>query len=393
MLNQRLTSIIKYFSWVYKIYYCIFSVLINLLKLVIQPNDKLILFNSYGGRKYDDSPKVIYEEMIRDARFHDFRYVWAFHEPERFDVPGTAIKIKTNSIRYFITALEARAWITNSGITRGLRFKGKKTFFLNTWHGTPIKSMGIDVTDPDIAFIAPKTARIDKMNVQSQYEVELFGRAFGLENSQFLQCGLPRNDALVRCTREENLALKRRLKIPEDKKVILYAPTFRDYEHDAGRNCILMPPINLNTWQTALQTGFVLLFRVHYEVAKSMEIKENDFVRDMTGYPVLDELMKVADVLISDYSSIFFDFSVMDKVMLHFTYDYDEYARRRGLYFDIREWLSGANQEEKVIDILKNLNWTAEVDRCIQFREHFVNFYGNATKQTLNCIAENICGK
>ena len=73
---------------------------------------------------------------------------------------------------------------------------------------------------------------------------------------------------------------------------------------------------------------YILLFRVHYEVSKVMDIRGNDFIRNMTDYPTLNDLMIIADVLISDYSSVFFDFSITGKPMFNFTCDYETYSKK-----------------------------------------------------------------
>ncbi|MBQ7037485.1 MAG: CDP-glycerol glycerophosphotransferase family protein, partial [Clostridia bacterium] len=135
---KKLANIIKYFKFIYSLYYYVFSFLLSALRLFVKPDDKLILFNSFGGRKYDDSPKAIFEKMQKDPRFQDYKKVWAFHNPEGKEIPGVTC-IKTDTFRYFVTALRARVWITNSSVERGLNFKGKNTYYFNTWHGTPIK--------------------------------------------------------------------------------------------------------------------------------------------------------------------------------------------------------------------------------------------------------------
>ena len=125
--------------------------MINVLKLFVLPDNKLILFNSYAGRKYDDSPKAIFLSMKNDSRFKGYRFVWAFHDPSKYDVADCE-KIKTDGLKYFVTALKARVWITNSSFERGLRFKGRRTFYLNTWHGSPIKKMGSDIDSANQSF-------------------------------------------------------------------------------------------------------------------------------------------------------------------------------------------------------------------------------------------------
>ncbi len=362
---------------------------INFLKLFIKPDDKLILFNSFAGRKYDDSPKAIFEEMIKDKRFQNYHFVWAFHSPDEFHI-DSAIKIKTDTLKYFITALKARVWITNSSVERGLNFKGKNTFYFNTWHGTPIKRMGSDLSTNNQSFSSKSKNQTDVMTSQSDFETNIFSRVFGIPKDHFLCCGLPRNDNLAKYTASVQNEMKKKLKIPLDKKVILYAPTFREYEKGSGGECILIPPMHIEQWKQELGSDYVLFFRVHYEVSKAMEIKEDEFVYDMSKYPTLEDLMVAADILISDYSSIFFDFSIMGKPMLHFTYDYEKYSANRGMYFDIREKLDGGYDEHEIIRLLKS--GYSDTAKTIAFRNEFVNYYGNAVQESLDCIIRHIGG-
>ena len=386
---KTLANIIKYFKWIYSLYYYVFSFLLRVMRLFIKPDDKLILFNSFGGKKYDDSPKAIFEAMQKDARFRDYKMVWAFHNPEDKEIPGAAC-IKTDTLQYFVTALRARVWVTNSAVERGLNFKGKNTFYFNTWHGTPIKKMGTDIEKDNSSFRQKGGFKVDTMMAQSNFEADIFARVFEIAREKFLVAGLPRNDRLANYTEEERMQIREALGLPKDKTVILYAPTFREYNKNKAQGCVLTSPMDLKKWEEALSDTHCLLFRAHYEVAKSMEFSENEFVRDMTSYKSLEDLMIAADVLISDYSSIFFDFSIMDKVMLHFTYDYDEYAKKRGVYFDIRSYLSGSEAEKGLIDILKTMDFGEEKERNRRFRENFVEEYGHAAEKAVDCIWETM---
>lgn len=388
-MKKGIVNLLKYNKTVYKVYYYAMNICLAALGKIVRTDNKLILFNSYAGRKYDDSPKAIFEEMREDVRFKGYRFVWAFHEPDRFVVEG-AEKIKTDSFLYFKTALSARVWVTNSSVERGLRFKKKNTFYLNTWHGTPIKKMGSDIATDNQSFGSKGKNRTDVMNTQSYFEADVYSQCFGIPRNHFLEVGLPRNDALVKYSVEEREEIRRKLGLPADKMVILYCPTFREYEKDENLGVVLAPPMNLNIWKRELADKYILLFRAHYEVSRIMEIQENNFVRNMTDYPILNDLMIASDILISDYSSIFFDYSIMDKCMLHFTYDFSKYEEKRGMYFDIRVYISGADNEKDLIDILKKMTFEDEVERTKLFREQYMNFYGDATRQTVNCIADHI---
>lgn len=384
-MKKLLIPIVKYVKWVYNIYFFVYGLILKILKLIVKPDPNLILINSFGGKKYDDSPKALYERIQKDTRFKKYNIVWAFHEPDRFEISG-AKKVKTDTFEYFKIALAARCWISNSAIERGLNFKGKKTFYFNTWHGSPIKKMGADILENS----NNTKSNVDMMTAQSGFEADIFSRVFNIPQENFLLCGLPRNDVLVKYTENQRKSIRKELGLPEHKKVILYAPTFREYERDTMQNCVLAPPMNIKKWKEELGEEYILLFRAHYEVGKVMNVIDDDFVRNMTAYPDLSELMIAADVLISDYSSIFFDFSIMDKVMLHFTYDYDVYSSKRGMYFDIRDEINGANNEDDLIEILKNIDWEKERKANTQFRDKYLNYYGDAVEKSIDCIFKNI---
>ena len=389
MASLSLINRVKYSPWLYNTYYYIGSLAVRLLGAFIKKDPKMIVFSSFGGRKYDDSPKCIYEQMIKDARFDDYKIVWAFMYPEKYDIPRGK-KVKTDTFAYYKTLLKARCWITNSTMERGLSFKDGRTFYYNSWHGTPIKLMGEDINKSNQSFGSKaRKCPYDVFCAQGKFDAELFMRCFGVSDQAMKIIGLPRNDELVNACEEERMRqLKEALGISNDKKVILYAPTFREYTKDDNLNCVMAPPIHLDKWQDALGKDYVLLFRDNYEVVKVMGIKENSFVKNVSSYPNLNDLMIVSDVLISDYSSIFFDYSITGKPMLCFAYDYDEYASKRGLYFDIRQELDcmDLNTEDAIISELKDMDREYRHSLSRRFRDKYIASYGTATNESLDLI-------
>ncbi len=385
-MKKKVSNFLKYNNIAYNMYYYVMSVIIQIMKLFIRSDEKLILFNSFAGRKYDDSPKAIFDEMKADHRFKRFKFVWSFHEPAKYEVEG-ATKIKTDSFKYFKTALAARVWITNSSIERGLSFRGKNTYYFNTWHGTPMKKMGSDIEEANSSFSTKGKTAFSVMMSQGHFETEVFSRAFGISHEQFLEAGLPRNDILVNYNDEYRQLIRSRLNIRDDQTVILYCPTFREYDKDEKLGVVMAPPMDLGKWERELGEKYVLLMRAHYEVSKVMRIEDNAFLRNMTDYSDINDLFIAADILISDYSSVFFDYSITGKPMFHFCYDYDEYNSKRGMYFDIREKISGGTTENEVIMCIKCIDEESEMRKTVAFRNEFVNFYGNATKAAVDCIA------
>ena len=367
-LKQSLTNFLKYNRIAYATYYACASAVLRAVGSLVSTDDQLILFNSYAGRSYGDSPKAVFEQMKSDRRFDG------------------AEKIKTDTPRYFLTALRSRVWVTNSSVERGLSFKKGGTVYINTWHGTPLKRMGSDIAGGNKSFKSRGKNAFDAMCVQGEFEAGVWARGFRLTNHTLVRTGLPRNDELVLANDSRRELIRKQLGIQEGKRVILYCPTFREYEKDVAYGVVMKPAFDITSLKKELEDEYVLLVRAHYEVAKRMGIENDSFCKDVTEIENLNELIIASDLLISDYSSVFFDYSITGKPMLHFTYDYDEYASKRGMYFDIREWLDGSDTQEGLVEILKTLDYEAEAARSRAFRDEFIQYYGDAARQVVDLI-------
>ena len=127
-------------------YKCFNFIASNALKfwgIFIPMDDKLVVFSAHS-RKYNDSPKALYEYMISHPEYQGYKYVWALEDPDNVDIPGPALKVKSDTLEYFKTTLKAKYWITCVNIERSLHYKKKKCRYMNTWHGAPIKFGGND---------------------------------------------------------------------------------------------------------------------------------------------------------------------------------------------------------------------------------------------------------
>ena len=389
---KRLSYLLKSSQFLYGLYFYVMSGVLKLLGFFIRTDDKLILFNSYGGKKYDDSPRAIYEQMLKDDRFSDCKLVWAIQEPDKVRVSGRAEVVKADSFKYFITALKAHVWVTNSSMERGLNFKKKGTLCFNTWHGSAIKVMGIDIKDENQSFKSKVLVRADIMLAQSQYDIDTFSHAFQLPGSRFRMTGLPRNDVLANYTKNDVDRIKEKLGLDKSKIVLLYAPTFREYTKGTNNEVVLNVPMNLKHWQDVLGDGYVVLFRAHYEVAKHMKVEGYPMFLDMSSYPDLNELMIVADALISDYSSIYFDFSVTHKPMYCIAYDYDEYIANRGMYLSLKDELPCAIHEDEngiIGELLKFSETKEEMQKqTAAFQQKYVTECGHGAEKSCDIIAD-----
>lgn len=386
-MRNFLKNFVKTHNWIYDIFFYIGSFFIKLLGIFVKTEKECILFVSFGGKKYDDSPKVIYEAMIRSENFKNYKYYWAFIEPEKFNI-SVGTKIQIDTLKYFVIAHKCGVWITNSAIERGMRFKKQHIFYLNTWHGTPLKKIGKDENAKAKGHgIGTKDIHTENvMLAQSHYDAEIFSRSFGIPRDKFVICDLPRNDILAHYTEEMRREIREKLSIPKRKKVVLYSPTFREYSRDSKNNCVLTLPVNFKNWSSFLGEEWLILFRAHYEVAEQMNIQENEFIRDVSEYPNLDELMIASDCLISDYSSIFFDYAIMEKPIYCFAFDLDEYSQKRGLYLDLEKELPCKvnRTESELLEDISGGDYAWE--RFRQFRKKYVPHAGFATERVLDII-------
>lgn len=362
--------------------------------LFIKTEPETMLFASFGGRCFDDSPRAIYEEICRRPEFDNWKLVWAFSNPDGFSLDrGEKVKIDTPD--FFHQLLRSKIWVSNSGMTRGISFKKPDVLSVATWHGTPLKKICGDEHQNTVGGKRTKKGPLDADTIrcaQSEYDRDLFARLFHAEKSAFLLSDLPRNDRLLNYTEEEKRQIRSGLKISEGKKVILYLPTYREYQINEKHETFLAPPIDLNKWESALGEEYVLLIRAHYAVSAALNIQENAFVHDVSGYPLLNDLYAIADLMISDYSSAFFDFSILDKPMLCFAYDLEEYEEKRGLYLNLAETLPCPvdRDEDTLIEHIKQMNVEEYVEATKKFHQKFAPYAGHASKAVVDEIVHRL---
>ena len=381
---NKLKKLIKNNKICYKIYSIGLGLILNFCKIFIKIDEKIILFNCFGGKKFDDSPKAIYDYIINNERYKDYKLYWAFDNIKRYELPKGK-RIKNNSIKYFYIALKAKYWITNSSIERGVKFKNKKTIYINTWHGTTIKCIEKDQKDKKFNFNVSKP---DLYLAQGKYDIKIFSKAFGVSEEKIVLSGLPRNDELVKnITLKEKNKIKEKLNIPIDKKVILYMPTYREFDNNKNENYI-KPPINIRKWEENLKNKYTLLFRIHYETEKVLGLEFNDFLINVSNYEPINDLFKIADILISDYSGIIFDYSILERPIYSFAYDYEKYVKLRGCYIDITKELPNGicKTEDELLEKIINCNYEEEKIKTKKFKKKYIEKYGEASSYIDNII-------
>lgn len=385
--RKKLDYILKHNLFIQTVFRKTGSLVMQILGKFIKTDNNLVLLSGHG-RKYNDSPRAIFEYMIKDPKYKHLTFVWALEEPEKVKIPRCK-KVKADSLSYFITALKAKYWITCVNIERSLKFKKKNTIYLNTWHGVAINEMGNAVKgrkDFDWSYI-------DYVCYSGEYEKQIIIRDFNAKEKNMLPSGLPRNDELYHVSKDKIKKIRKKLEIPEDKKIILYAPTWRD-STDFGESYQLIPPINWEKWRNELSDQYVVLLRTHAYTTKLMGVEFNDFIRDCSSYPNVNHLLMAADVMISDYSSIIFDYAILGKPILCFGYDYEQYSKYRGFYFDLdKELPSGIIRDEKnLLRHIRKMNYEKECEKTRRFRDKFINYGGQATEICVRNVFKEVEG-
>lgn len=379
-MRDRLIYILKHSPLIQKLYVVVMSLVFRLWGAWEKTDEHLVLFVSFMGKGFNDSPKVLFDAMQAHPEYKKYRCVWAFEHPENFP-QLEAVKIDTPA--YFKMALRAKYWITNTNIERGLKFKKKDQTYLNTWHGIALKYIGNDCPGrKDYNFDA-----VDYLTVSGDYEERVFKSAFHARESSYLRCGMPRNEALWLADEMSRTEMREKLGIPADKKVILYAPTWRE-STDGGKSYTIKPPIHFDKWQKALGEQYVILFRAHHQTTKILGVEYNAFVRNASDYPAVNDLMIASDILITDYSAIAFDYSILCRPIFCYAYDYDSYLAERGTYFSMDDKYpnKSCRTEDELLERIRNVDYASECANTRRFRDEFVQYGVGATQACIHAV-------
>ncbi|MCL1991199.1 MAG: CDP-glycerol glycerophosphotransferase family protein [Defluviitaleaceae bacterium] len=351
-----------------KIIQKVFYPLMRLLPL----KKNTIIFESYWGRSYSCNPRAIYEYIQKHQP--SYQCIW-FLDNENIPINGSGKKVRKESWRYWYYLARGHYFVENANFPDRY-VKRPKQIEVQTLHGTFLKKMGLDDfgtfdTEEKKAGLLQRASRWDYLISPSAYMTTISKRVF-CYNKDMLETGFPRNDVLYQNNHPKSIeALKAQLNLPKDKKILLYAPTYRAR---SGFDVTL----DLDQLANELSEEYVVLMRLHYFVAKSLDIsKYGTFIRNMSSYPDIQELYLVSDVLMTDYSSVMFDYVHLKRPMIFFAYDLALYRDiLRGMYLDYEKEIPGpiAKTTEEVVALLLALD---EVQTTYQEKiESFYDVYG-----------------
>jgi len=366
-------------------------------------NPQTVLYESYSGVSVSCNPYAIYQAVVDAPQFAGWTHVWVLNDLSRIpeDCAGRAnvIFVPRDSQlyqRYLATA----GWLVNNSTFPSYFIRRDGQRYLNTWHGTPLKTLGKDIRGN---FMEHKnTARnllhathVLSPNPHTSHVLIERNDIAGLYQGQLAQTGYPRNDLVVNATAQQKAQFRQKLGLAgAGKPLVLYAPTWRGIlGHPQMDSHQLIA--DLRTLQQ--QQDCEIVFRGHYFAEKALAEAGLDKVHIAPQAMDTSELLACTDVLITDYSSIFFDYLPTGRPILFYTYDLEQYSQERGLYFDMEE-MPGPNcttleqlstQLHQTLTQLAGASWAPDARYRAAQQKFSPNEDGHATRRAVEFFFEN----
>ncbi|MDQ0932002.1 bifunctional glycosyltransferase/CDP-glycerol:glycerophosphate glycerophosphotransferase [Streptomyces turgidiscabies] len=330
------------------------------------------VFASHSGRGYGCNPGAL------ESAFRSFvpgmRTAWVARPEHHHTLPTATARVRPGTAAYW-TALARSKYLVNNGSWDERFVKRAGQVVIRTQYGTPLKRMGLDLQDrPAAARDTDFTALLADVDTwdhclsANRHSTLVWERVFP-GGYTTLETGQPRNDVFQQATSADVARLRESLGIPEGSVAILYAPTHRDYQR--------APRLTLDLERVLRQLGprYVLLTRTHHEYDAPPAPASGGRLIDVTDHPSIESLCLASDALVTDYSSLMFDYANLDRPIVIHADDWEAYEAARGTYFDLRAFPPGAvsRNEDELIDIFATGHWRGSRSTQLRtaFRERF----------------------
>jgi CDP-glycerol glycerophosphotransferase len=364
------------------------------LRMPMEPN--LAVYAAYWYRGYACNPAAIYEKTRELAP--QVKGVWVVHAPapgEKISMPAGVPYVIAGTPAYYRTLARAKYFFNNVNYPDHV-IKRKGQVHVMTQHGTPLKRMGLDQMaypvssfDTDFVKMITRSDRWDYLVSSNPLSTEAWERGFPC-SYEMLEIGYPRNDRYYRSTAEEAAGLRAELGVPEGKKAILYAPTHRDYQNG------FYPQFDIGAFMERIGPDYVLLLRAHYFYEAGGGDWPADQVIDVSEHPSVEDLAIASDALLTDYSSVMFDYANLDgRPIVIYANDWETYLRTRGVNFDLMAFPPGVvatDEEELVRAFTSGAAWgDAAAKHRAAFRERFCPWDdGNASERLVRRVFRDV---
>jgi len=344
-----------------------------------------LYLQSWFGKSFSDSPAP-----LADALRGDFKDIYVGVSDHSVEVPDHVHPVIVGSAAWWEVVTSSRVVVNNSWIPSHFKRRaGQKV--VQTWHGTPLKKLGFDRSQHEGRTSTPKSfawgsAKWDLLVSPNAYSTEIFRRAYTYDG-QVAEIGYPRNDILSAGSgmREQ---VRTALGITVDETVVLYAPTFREGERERSSFC------DIESLACELGSGYRLVVRGHSATLRGGSDHRSTNVLDVTSYPDSSHILAIADVLVTDYSSVMFDFTATRRPIVFFTPDMDSYTKDgRGVYFDLDDYAPGAviRDERALPDAVRHA-WSSRDSDSVKYDAWVSRFNSNddggATERLASIVRE-----
>ncbi len=361
-------------------------------KLFPVKNNKIV-FQSYYGRGYSDNPKYIAEELRKSNEKLDL--VWVLKEGTKNDLPPEFRTVIFRSFRYIYEMSTAKVWVDNS--RKEYCMKKKNQYYMHTWHGgmtmKKVENMVPDKLQSNYLRMAIRdAAQCDVMLSNSSTMTKDFRKYFWYPEGEIIEKGLPRNDRLVNYTEDDVKRLRETFNVEDGVKLLLYAPTFRqDHNLDAYdmdyKRCV-----------EALEKRFggkwKILLRLHPNVFKLSDNLEFDpnIVINTSHYPDMQEIYMIADMIITDYSSVIFDYLIIGGPSLLYASDLEKYRQERDCYFEFEDLpFKLCQNNDELEEAILNFDVESFNQKTAEFKEfHGLCDTGIASKAAADWILDKV---
>lgn len=354
------------------------------------PIEPAIIYECFYGRQISCHPRALIDPLR--ARLPGFAEYWVVNNGNTYAPEGMTPVVRWSADWYRLCASSA-IFITNCGIASYFR-RREGQIVLQAWHGTPLKRIGLDMAT--FEHFRPEYRKEQVEQAQqwthvispSEFRSEIFPTAFGFDGP-LLEVGSPRNDVLVNGVPDESLArIKSNLGIEPGQRAVLFAPTWRD-DAKRGGGFYASSPVDLDSLSAALGDDVVLLFRAHSNIVTLDTNATSAGVVNVSDYPDIADLYLAADLLVTDYSSVMFDYATTSRPMVFHCPDLEHYRDDlRGWYFDLESDAPGPitrNAHELATAIRAGLSSEGHVahrEAYAAFRERFCSWeHGDAAER------------
>lgn len=328
---------------------------------------------------FNDSLKFVKDELEKRGKYN-FIYV-----------STSDIKSLKNIFSFFVinayhAATSRFVFLNDNFMPFAHVYFSNKTTVVQLWHGQgAFKKFGLSCNLPESERkLAERCAqRYNYIAVSSKNVSYLYMQAFNADKKQIIVSGIPDSDFFY--SMENKNIFRNKYKIPESKKIVLYAPTFRDNIED---NRKIFDNFSCSRFIDALSEDYVLVVRLHPQVHFECNLKN---VIDATNYPNVNEIIIDSDLLITDYSSICMEFSMTDKPMIFYAYDLDDYKKRRNFYFNYEDYVPGkiVRSMNELIEAIKNNDY--EKEKNDKFKNYNFSFFdGKSSFRLIDFLMKNI---